>query len=137
MKTHLRKLMATAVLGLALVSNSLPAWAGVATINEVYISPSRTNAQGSLTGARYSADSTQYIGCQSHSQLGSTAQSVYCSAADKTGRSLFCFSTDPRIVNAVKGMTDSSHLDFAASRDPFGNYLCTDLTVSNESIYLK
>ena len=63
MKAKLQKLIGTAVLGLALFSNSLPAWAGAATRNEVYISPSRTNAQGSLTGARYSADSEQYIGC--------------------------------------------------------------------------
>ena len=35
MKAKLQKLIGTAVLGLALFSNSLPAWAGVATSKEV------------------------------------------------------------------------------------------------------
>jgi hypothetical protein len=51
-------------------------------------------------------------------------------------QNFLCFSTDPKIVNAVKGVTDSSDLRITVSKDPFGNYLCTELTVSNESIYL-
>jgi hypothetical protein len=136
MKTKVRKLIGTAMLGLALFSQSLPAWAGTATRNEVYISPSRTNVQGSLTGARYSKDSEQFLACDSHSARGSTAPLVYCHARDKRGNFFICRSTDPRIADAVKGMTDSSHLNITASPQPPGEYLCTDLQISNESIYL-
>ena len=41
MTAKLHKLIGTAMLGLALFSQSLPAWAGVAVRKEVYISPSR------------------------------------------------------------------------------------------------
>jgi hypothetical protein len=134
MKATLHKLIGTAVLGLALCSHSVPAWAGAATRNEVYISPSRTSAQGSLTGARYSADSQQYIGCNALSPSSSHLyQLVGCSARDKRGRSLICFSTDARIADAVKAMTDSSHIYIRGTN----NGACSDLEVSNESTYLR
>jgi hypothetical protein len=136
MTATLHTLIGTAVLGVALFASSPPAWAGTATRNEVYISPSRTNVQGSLTGARYSKDSEQFLGCESHSARGSTAPLVYCHARDKRGNFFICRSTDPRIADAVEGMTDSSHLNIAASPQPIGEYLCTDLTISNESLFL-
>jgi hypothetical protein len=138
MKATLQKLVGMAALGLTLVSNSTPAWAGAATRNEVYISPSRTSAQGSLTGARYSADGGQYIGCDTYFDRRPNAgppASAYCFAGDKIGRHTNCFSTDPRFVDAVKGMTDSSHLYFRMSSTV--TRVCTDLEISNESLYLK
>jgi hypothetical protein len=138
MKATLQKLIGTAVLGAALFSNSLPAWAGAATRNEVYISPSGASAQGSLTGARYSADSTQYIGCDVYIERRPNAgpyASAYCFAGDKAGKSTYCYSTDARIVNAVKGMTDSSHLSFSVPN--LTTRVCADLTIDNASLYLK
>jgi hypothetical protein len=137
MKAKLHKLMATAVLGLALFSNSLPAWAGVATINEVYVSPGGSYAQGSRTGARYSADSEQFIGCFSFFDRGSSSPygAVYCFASDKTGNYTYCASSDARIADAVKGMTDSSHIYFTVSSPT--TRICTDLTIDNASIYLR
>jgi hypothetical protein len=137
MKAKLHKLVGTAVLGLVLVSQSLPAWAGVAVRKEVYISPSGTDVQGTLTGARYSKDSTQYIGCSTYSFSYSNFSTTFCGAADKKGRTFFCTSTDPRLADAVKGMTDSSDLRVTAVFDGLGHYVCTELTVSNESIYLQ
>ena len=134
MKATLHKLIGTAVLSVALFSNSLPAWAGAATRNEVYINSGRTNVQGSLTGARYSADSEQYLGCESHDS--STAVLVYCFAWDNRGRFFACRSTDPRIADAVKGMTDSSHLNITAFKSG-SEYVCSDLTVDNASLYLR
>jgi hypothetical protein len=136
MRTTLHTLIGTAVLGVALYASSPPAWAGTATRNEVYISPNRTNVQGSLTGARYSKDSEQFLACDFHSARGSTTPLVYCHARDKRGNFFMCKSTDPRIADAVEGMIDSSHLNIVASPGPLGEYLCTDLTISNESLYL-
>jgi hypothetical protein len=133
MKAKLHKLMATAVLGLALFSNSLPAWAGAAIIDKVFIS-STGYAKGSLTGARYSSDSTEAIGCYSGHQPGDTPSPyIYCSARDKKGVSLYCFSADPRYVDAVKGMTDSSHIYFRVT----GSASCADLEITNDSKYLR
>ena len=138
MKAKLQKLIGTAVLVLAMFSNSLPVWAGAATRNEVYISAGGTSAQGSLTGARYSADNRQHIGCDTYFDRRPNAgppASAYCFAGDKRGRYTYCFSTDARIVDAVKGMTDSSRLYFQMSSTV--TRVCTDLTISNESLYLR
>lgn len=131
MKAYLQKLIGTAVLGLALLLNSIPAWAGNASVHEVYITTN--TASGTLTGARYSADSRQQIGCDSHIALTSANPLVLCSARDKTSKALSCSSTDPRFANAVKGMTDSSYIYFAVT----GSGLCSDLVVHNSSPYLR
>ena len=136
MTAKVYKLIGTAMLGLALFSQSLPAWAGVAVRKEVYISPTGTDVQGSLTGARYSKDSEQFIYCDYYRNSKYNNSFASCSARDKRGRYVFCSSTDPRIMDAVKGMTDSSDLRITLTNNGYGNYSCTELTVSNESIYL-
>ena len=139
MKAQLQTLIGTAVLGLALVTQSLPAGAGVAAVSEVYVSPSGSYAQGSRMGARYSADSTQSIGCLSLFDQGysggSPYNAVYCFATDKTGRNTYCYSRDARFVDAVQAITDSSHIYFAVPN--FSTRVCTELTVDNASLYLK
>jgi hypothetical protein len=135
MTAKLHKIIGTAMLGLALFSQGLPAWAGVTVRKEVYISPSGTDVQGSLTGARYSKDSEQYIYCSHYRNSKYNNSFAYCGARDKRGKYVLCSSNDPRIINAVKGMTDSSDLRISIS-SPTTGYLCTELTVSNESIYL-
>jgi hypothetical protein len=136
MKAKVHKLIGTAVLGLALFSQGLPARAGVAVRKEVYISLSGTDVQGSLPGARYSKDAEQYIGCTQYRETTYNTSFVHCHARDNKGRSVLCASRDPRIADAVKGMTDSSDLRITIGRDPLGGALCSELTVSNESIYL-
>ena len=133
MKTKVRKFIGAVMLGLALFTQSLSAWAGVAVRKEVYISPSGTNVQGSLTGARYSKDSEQYIDCAHYRHSGYNTSFVYCHARDKRGKFVYCASNNPRIMDTVKAMTDSSDLNFNISSS---TGTCTDLTVSNESIYL-
>ena len=69
MKTKLHKLISMAVLGVALQMQSLPAWAGLVSNTQVTILHDSNDtfkligAYGTLTGARYSADTQQYIGC--------------------------------------------------------------------------
>ncbi len=57
-------------LGLALVSNSYPVWAGEVSLPEVQVSD--VDARGSMAGARYTGDNQQYIGCS----FSNTEQSV-------------------------------------------------------------
>jgi hypothetical protein len=133
MKTKLHQLIGTAMLGLALLSHSLPAWAGAVISDVVYISSNGT-VRGSLTGARYGFYNT-YIGCHHYRHAVQNTSFVACQAQDKYGRIALCTSTDQRIIDAVKGMTDSSHLLFRVSSLPQGT--CTELTISNESVYLR
>ncbi|MBM4257609.1 MAG: hypothetical protein FJ147_17160 [Deltaproteobacteria bacterium] len=134
MKAKVHKLISTAMLGLALFSHSLPAWAGASKIDRVFISSNGT-VSGSLPGARYSGDDRQYIGCSHYRHSVNPNSFAWCSAQDKAGKTVLCTSFDPRIVDAVKGMTDSSHLTFRLPN--LYSQTCTDLTISNESIYLR
>ena|SRR5262245_43992545 len=126
MKTYFQKLMATAVFGLALVSQSLPAWAGAVFRREVEVVP--TAASGSMVAARYSGDSQQYIGCSF-----SSGSFITCLATDKTGRSFVCSKNDPSWSPVVKAITDSSYLLFGTQ----DGVSCSALTVDNFSSGLR
>ena len=132
MKAYLQKFMATAVLGLVLSSISISAWAGAEDAHEVEIGVLNNGsdfASGSMAGARYSADSQQYIGCYllGHSDF------VTCGARDKTGKSLVCYSNDPGWKSLVKALTDFSYLLFNTTRDS----ICDIGRVTNSSRYLR
>jgi hypothetical protein len=129
MKAYLQKLIGTAVLGLALCSNSIPAWAGSVTLYEVQVGT--TSGYGTMAGARYSTDSQQYIGCTLQRSGGPY---IRCSARDKTGRSIYCTSTDPRFVDAAKGITDSSFIFFNVAPSTTS---CNRLEVDNSSAFLR
>lgn len=135
MKPKVQKLTAAAVLGLALFSNSIPAWAGYKTTYEVQLGLGQggqiSYAQGSMGDARYSADSQQYIGCSFSNTNGPF---VMCSATDKTGKSAFCTSTDSKMAAAVKMITDFSRIYFEV---PQGSTSCRFLAVENGSQFLK
>jgi hypothetical protein len=129
MKAYVQKLIGTAVLGLALVSHGIPAWAGYVTQSEVTVA---TNyAYGSIAGARYSADSQQYISCTLQKSGGPF---VWCAARDKAGKYFSCSSTDARYVDAVKGMTDSSYISFSSAP---GTTSCNYLEVNIDSAFLR
>ena len=129
MKANLRKLIGTAVLGLAMFSNDIPAWAGQRLLTEVTVGAS--SASGTMLGARYSTDKQQYIGCWLYeSRLEET---VGCAAQDKTGKSFLCYSRDPRWVTVVKAMTDSSYISVEGNF----NGSCTALTIENHSSHLR
>ena len=129
MKAKLHKLIGTAVLGLALFANSLPAWAGLVYTPEVFVGT--TGAVGSMAGARYSADSTQYIGC---TFSNTTGPYVLCNAMDKTGRSLFCIGNQASYLAAAKAITDFSYINFSVTS---GGAFCTYLGVDNYSMRLR
>jgi hypothetical protein len=129
MKTKLHKLIGTAVLGLALVSHSLSAWAGNA--NRPQVTVGTHDAYGSMAGARYSADSQQYIGCR---YSNTTGPYVICLAKDNTGKSLYCTGFESRYLAAAKAITDSSFVKFGVTP---GSAYCTKLEVTNNSYYLR
>ena len=127
MKANVQKLIGMAVLGLALFSHSVPAWAGQKSLPQVTIGT--YNASGSMVGTRYSGDSNQFIACSLDSNGG-----VACSARDKTGRGFVCYSSDPRWATVVKAITDSSLIYFEASSNGSS---CNTLIIENFSSHLK
>jgi hypothetical protein len=118
MKTYRAGILAMIATCLTLFANSIPTWAGSASIFEIsiYDYANLRYAKGSMSSARYSADSNQAIGCHiftSSNQATATA----CYARDSVGTYVYCLSTNPRHVGDLQGMTDSSYI-----------YFITDLT---------
>lgn len=141
MKTKMHKLLSMAVLGVTLQLQSLPAWAGLVKTPEVTIRhDNNTNgyafvgAYGTMIGARYSADTQQYIGCYDSSIY--SANEITCRATDKIGRTTYCYSSDPEYVAAVNAMTDSSYISFRTYPTIHGAP-CIELIVDNSSSNLK
>jgi hypothetical protein len=129
MKATLHKLIGTAVLGLALVSQSFPAWAGLVYTPQVFVGSS--GAVGSMAGARYSGDSQQFIGCRFSNTFGPY---VVCEARDNTGKSLLCTSNEPRYLGVAVAMTDFSYISFSVTP---GSTSCSYLQVQNYSQYVR
>jgi hypothetical protein len=129
MKTKFHKLIGTAALGLALVSQSPPAWAG--TVYTPQVSVGTSAAGGSMAGARYSAGSTQYIGCTFSNTSGPY---VLCSATDTTGKTLSCIGNQSRHLAAAKTITDFSNIEFGVTS---GGAFCSHLAVGNYSFHLR
>ncbi|HJY81424.1 MAG TPA: hypothetical protein VKK81_10110 [Candidatus Binatia bacterium] len=135
MRANLKKIFGLAALGMTLLANTVPTWAGSVSTPEVTIGGNQAYswAKGSMVGARYSADNTQYIGCFIK---GSPDSSPYirCFASDRAGNTAFCLSLDLRFVTQVQAMTDSSYISFVANRS---NALCDSLRISDYSSQLK
>lgn len=139
MQATFQTLLGTAVLGLALFSQSLPVGAGESAIHEVTIgSPSNPwSAIGSMVGARYSNDSTQYIGCSVFfNPYGFESSALTCTAQDRTGKTFICYSFDgwnyhsePRFVAVGRAMTNASRIAFESD----GSGPCTSLWIENHS----
>jgi hypothetical protein len=136
MRANLKKILGLAALGIALLANTVPTWAGSVSTPEVTIGGNQAYswAKGSMVGARYSTDNTQYIGCFTNGQSSQSSPSIRCFARDRVGNTAFCISLDLRFVPQVQAMTDSSHITFVANRS---NALCDTLRIANSSSQLK
>lgn len=138
MKANLKKFLGLAALGMSLLTNTAPTWAGFQYRPEVLIVDGGPNglsyAFGSMVGARYSVDHTQYIGC--YSFITPSYSDTFCSATDKTGKYLYCGSSDPRWAEEVQALTDSSLIRFELKRGNNGGD-CGVIQVWNNSHLLK
>jgi len=86
-------------------------------------------ASGTLTTARNSSDSNQWILC---SVTGSTTgNSVQCTAQDAAGTFRSCVSSAASLVQTALGMTSYGHLSFTWSSGA-----CTQIKVTNGSRFL-
>jgi hypothetical protein len=124
MKTHLKNIISGAALGLALLANTAPTWAGQALISEVEIGSDY--ASGSVQATRYSSDQTQYIGCLSYE----------CYAKDIYGAVRRCFVGDSATRAVIRTITDHSHIFFTLKVSQ-GITTCNVLSINNGSFYLK
>lgn len=134
MKTTLKKILGLAALGMALLINTVPSWAGAQYPVEVaIIYDDSTYAMGSMVGARYSKDSNQNIGCTAYTYPYYSWTS--CIATDKAGNSLACGSGDPHWASVVQAMTASSFINFTVANENGGE--CSTIIIKNDSSFLR
>ncbi len=130
MKINVQKFISAAVLGLGLLSHSLPTWAGYIALSEVQVGTDF--GKGTMVGARYSPDTQQYIGCSF--EYSTSTPFVMCSARDKTSKSSVCTSTDAKWFETAKTITDSSYISFILAP---GTTTCVYLQATNGSQNLR
>lgn len=136
MKVNPKNILGLAALGMALLAVTVPTWAGRTTTSEVSLwdSSDFLYARGSMEGVRYSADSTQYIGCSSYAS-GSPVL-VLCIARDKTSGNYFsCMSQDATLQEAVQAMTDSSSIFLEVAKN--NPSICSRIQIYDGSDNLK
>jgi len=129
-KVNLKSILGLAALGMTLLSNAVPTWAGRVDTPEVTVRNTGRDreARGSLVGARYSVD-IQSIGCSINA-----GQFMYCEARDSAGNFLGCVSSEAKYIAEVQHMIDSSSLYF---RVQDGSSACSIVNVLNYSSGLK
>lgn len=130
MKTRMKKLIGSAAVGMALLANTIPVWAGQQIPAEVTIRDDI--ASGGVLDARASSDGMQYIDCRV--DVNYVEEAVRCSARDKNGVARTCISFDPNFVAVTRTMTDHSVIAFQWSA---GSSTCSMINVNNYSAFLR
>ncbi len=137
MKVNLKNILGLAALGVTLLATTVPTWAGKVGTREVFIStsPFLSAASGSMVGTRYSADNQQYIGCRATARDHYASSLIQCYARDKDNKTLVCGSQDPKLLETLQAMTDSSDILFEV--DNTKGAACTSIGIYHGSNMLK
>ena len=95
------------------------------------------SASGSMSGARYSASTTEYIGCETQAYLGEPLNVSCWAITTAPNQGTSCQSTDPNIVAAAGRINPSSYIEFTAGWDAAGMGVeCRSLVVRNTSDWI-
>jgi hypothetical protein len=93
------------------------------------ISPARTRMKGSVMAAHNSADTTQYIGCQTSANAG-TWSIGYCYARTASGTTAMCSTSDAGVIRAMGSINATSYIAVDYENNS-GN--CMKIEILNDS----
>lgn len=135
-ESQMRRIIQVAVLAIAAVGlvGTPAVQAGYATGYEVYVDASSGYAYGTLSKARLSSDSTQFIGCYIYAFA--TGTNVRCSARNKAGSNVSCVfpsNSNSSALAAASSIGPESDVSFSFNQDGY----CSSLSVNNSSIFLR
>src|SRR5688572_4585125 len=124
----MRLMLKTLVIGCVVAASSV-AYAGYKLEIPVTIYAGYRIAEGTLGSARNSADSTQYIGCNTvMNNLGGGSYAA-CTARNAAGAYATCYSYSAEAFNAIRSMSGDSYVRFEWDV----NGVCTYLNIENQS----
>jgi hypothetical protein len=129
MRTRMKTIISGAVLGLALMANSVPSWAGATTVLEVTVSPGQ-GASGAVSAARYSNDTSQSIGCYTTRTPSTTY--IVCNARDKNSAAVACITSTPILADMADAISNYSFVYFTVG----SGSSCSSMFISNSSAFL-
>lgn len=117
----------------ALSATSGLVMAGMRFTSEVYVNETYRSASGSMTDARGSADTKQFIGCYHYYDTagGSTPLIGFCHASNPVGLTRSCSTTNPNIVQSIRSISAESNIGFSWNTDG----TCRYVMVTNNSYY--
>jgi hypothetical protein len=104
----------------ALVAASGTAAAGQRLVLPVNINDTSRYANGTIADARGSADSQQWLGCLYNTSIG------ICYAANATGVSRSCSTSNPDLLNIIRSLTPESYIYFQWNTDGTCNYILVE-----------
>lgn len=121
----------------ALVLTSSAALAGLATITPVSVvvnSDASGSALGSMSAARFSKNTVEYIGCgvRRIESAGGVVVFGFCQASDAAGVVAFCETENPALIESIGDQDDYSFITF--SWDASG--ICRSIGNSTQSFYI-
>lgn len=99
---------------------------------QVTVSTVNRTAQGSLIGARRSADSLQHIGCYFLEYDGSLSLAV-CQGTDAQGNTVSCQTQSPKLIAIAQTVHNGSWMYFASNASGY----CTAIQVTQFSFMIE
>lgn len=107
--------------------------AGHVARQEVYVSTAF--ATGNMFHARYSSDTTQYIGCRLNVNENPAGDYIYCTAEDENGVFFWCHafnSIAPNFKRALSTLNDFSVISLYKNSDG----TCSNIYVNGASYFI-
>ena len=97
-------------------------------------------AAGNMISARNSENDFEFIGCGQRATddgAGGVYYWGFCQAQLEEASSVVCLTTNPRILDGIDSIADSSFITFSWTDDGEGNLECTRVGSSTQSFYLR
>jgi len=126
-KTSLAAIVAVA----ALVSASLPAYAGYKGTYPVVVDLTGRSARGALGSARNSANSTEYILC--YLQVGGAYPFYGCDLRNAAGVTGSCQTSDANLIAQLRALRGDDYIEI--KWDTSVNPQCTSITINKGSYF--
>lgn len=107
--------------------------AGLRFTSEVFVNDTYKSAGGTMTDARASVDTRQFIGCYHwYDTLGGATPYVgFCQASNSAGLTRSCSTTNYAIIESIRSISAESNIGFAWNTDG----TCRYVMVTNNSYY--
>ncbi len=116
------------LIGVAALLVAATSFAGYRSWSQVSVYTS--GAYGSIAGAYFASDSTQYIGCTTNASSAGGGVFGQCFARNSAGTYRTCSTSNPAMVSVIQTVGPSSYVYFTVAAD---NYGCTFIGINNDS----